>query len=63
MPSAVWRRDLAAAKAHPGVIAVMTSANRPPLAVDPDAKTNHFAFRLNLLQNDEVRYANQPIGW
>ena len=40
----------------------MTPANRPPLAEDPDAKTNPFMFRLDLLQNDQVRYANQPIA-
>ena len=40
----------------------MTSANRPALAEDPDAKTNPFMFRLDLLQNDQVRYANQPIA-
>ena len=51
-----------AAKAHPGVVEVMTPANRPPLAEDPDAKTNPFMFRLDLLQNDQVRYANQPIA-
>ncbi len=54
--------DLAAAKAHPGVVEVMTPANRPPLAQDPDAKTNPFMFRLDLLQNDRVRYAGQPIA-
>ena len=54
--------DVAAAKAHPGVVEVMTPANRPPLALDPDAKTNPFMFRLDLLQNDRVRYANQPIA-
>src|SRR6185437_3242628 len=54
--------DVAAAKKHPGVIEVMTPANRPPLAEDPDAKTNPFMFRLDLLQNDTVRYANQPIA-
>src|SRR5215510_10145057 len=37
--------DVAAAKAHPGVIEVMTSANRPPLALDPDAKLHPFMFR------------------
>ena len=47
---------------HPGVVEVMTPANRPPLAEDPDAKTNPFMFRLDLLQNDQVRYANQPIA-
>jgi len=54
--------DIAAAKGHPGVVEIMTSANRPPLAEDPDAKTNPFMFRLDLLQNDRVRYANQSIA-
>jgi xanthine dehydrogenase YagR molybdenum-binding subunit len=54
--------DVQAAKNHPGVIEVMTPANRPPLAEDPDAKTNPFMFRLDLLQNNKVRYANQPIA-
>ena len=53
---------LHAAKAHPGVVEVMTPANRPALAQDPDEKTNPFMFRLDLLQNDRVRYANQPIA-
>jgi xanthine dehydrogenase YagR molybdenum-binding subunit len=54
--------DVAAATAHPGVIAVMTPANAPKLALDPDAKLHPFMFRLDLLQNDRVRYANQPIA-
>ena len=54
--------DVAAAKAHPGVVEVMTPANRPKLAQDPDEKNNPFMFRLDLLQNDRVRYANQPIA-
>src|SRR5882757_9888882 len=54
--------DVEAAKRHPGVVEVMTSANRPALADDPDAKTNPFMFRLDVLQNDEVRYANQSIA-
>src|SRR5271167_1801840 len=54
--------DVQAAKRHPGVVDVMTPANRPPLAQDPDAKTNPFMFRLDLLQNDQVRYANQAIA-
>jgi xanthine dehydrogenase YagR molybdenum-binding subunit len=54
--------DVAAAKRHPGVVEVITPANRPALAEDPDAKTNPFMFRLDLLQNDAVRYANQPIA-
>jgi xanthine dehydrogenase YagR molybdenum-binding subunit len=54
--------DVAAAKRHPGVLDVMTPAHKPRLAEDPDAKTNPFMFRMNLLQNDNVRYANQPIA-
>jgi xanthine dehydrogenase YagR molybdenum-binding subunit len=54
--------DVPVAKSHPGVVEVMTPANKPPLAEDPDAKTNPFMFRLDLLQNDQVRYANQPIA-
>jgi xanthine dehydrogenase YagR molybdenum-binding subunit len=54
--------DIQAAKGHPGVVEVMTPANRPALAEDPDAKTNPFMFRLELLQNDQVRYANQAIA-
>ncbi len=54
--------DVPAAKAHAGVVEVMTPANTPPLAQDPDAKTNPFMFRLDVLQNDRVRYANQPIA-
>jgi xanthine dehydrogenase YagR molybdenum-binding subunit len=54
--------DVKAAKSHPGVVEVMTPANRPALALDPDAKASPFMFRLDLLQNDKVRYANQPIA-
>jgi xanthine dehydrogenase YagR molybdenum-binding subunit len=54
--------DVAAAKAHPGVIEVMTPANAPRLALDPDAKDNPFMFRMDVLQNDKVRFANQPIA-
>lgn len=54
--------DVEAARQHPGVVDVMTPANRPALAEDPDAKTNPFMFRLDVLQNDQVRYANQPIA-
>ena len=54
--------DVAAAKAHPHVVEVMTPANKPALAQDPDEKSNPFMFRLDLLQSDRVRYANQPIA-
>src|ERR1700716_3818370 len=54
--------DVQAAKSPPGVVDVIPPPNRPPLAEDPDAKANPFMFRLDLLQNDQVRYANQPIA-
>ena len=54
--------DVQAAKALPGVVDVMTPANRPALAQDPDEKSNPFMFRLDLLQSDKVRYANQAIA-
>jgi xanthine dehydrogenase YagR molybdenum-binding subunit len=54
--------DAAAAKAHPGVVEVITPANRPPLAQDPDERPDLFTFRLDVLQSDRVRYANQPIA-
>jgi xanthine dehydrogenase YagR molybdenum-binding subunit len=54
--------DVQTTQNHPGVVDIMTPANRPSLAEDPDAKTNPFMFRLDLLQNDQVRYANQPIA-
>src|SRR5258707_146317 len=54
--------DVQAAKAHAGVVEVLTPANKPALAQDPDEKTNPFMFRLDLLQSDRVRYANQPIA-
>jgi len=54
--------DVAAARAHPGVVEVMTPENRPQLAMDPDAKLHPFMFRMDLLQNDRVRYPHQPIA-
>jgi xanthine dehydrogenase YagR molybdenum-binding subunit len=54
--------DVAAAKAHPGVVEVMTTANAPTLAQHPDEKGNPFAFKLDLLQDDHVRYVGQPIA-
>ncbi|MGB3243990.1 MAG: xanthine dehydrogenase family protein molybdopterin-binding subunit [Sulfitobacter sp.] len=54
--------DVKAAKAHPGVIEVITPGNRPPLHVDPDEKFHMFAWRTEVLQNDTVRYAGQPIA-
>ena len=54
--------DVEAAKAHPGVVEVITPANRPPLSMDPDVKHGLFGFRFEALQNDSVRYAKQPIA-
>ena len=58
----VTSMDVAAARAHPGVVDVMTPDHKPVLAQDPDDKNGPFVFRLDLLQNDGVRYANQPIA-
>src|SRR5207237_8903199 len=41
---------------------VRPPASKPALAQDPDEKVNPFMFRLDLLQSDRVRYANQPIA-
>jgi xanthine dehydrogenase YagR molybdenum-binding subunit len=54
--------DLAAAKAQPGVVEIMIPANAPALTQHPDEKTHPFMFRLDLLQDDRVRYVNQPIA-
>ena len=54
--------DVQAAKSHPGVVDVMTPRTSRRSRKIPDAKTNPFMFRLDLLQNDGVRYANQPIA-
>ena len=54
--------DVAAAKAHPGVVEILTPANRPPLAHNPDVKMPPFGFRVEVLQDDTVRYVNQPIA-
>lgn len=54
--------DVAAAKAHTGVVEVLTPDNCPRLAHDPDVKMPYFGFRIEVLQNDSVRYVNQPIA-
>ena len=54
--------DVAAAEAHPGVSHVMTQQNRPPLQGDPSEKPTMFSFRIEVLQDDTVRYAGQPIA-
>ena len=54
--------DVAAAKAEPGVVEVMTPANKPQIFVDPDKHDQPFNFCFEALQNDTVRYAGQPIA-
>ncbi|MGR3805577.1 xanthine dehydrogenase family protein molybdopterin-binding subunit [Marinibacterium profundimaris] len=58
----VTHLDVAAARAHPGVTHVFTPANRPALEGDPDDKPTMFSFRVEVLQDDTVRYAGQPIA-
>ncbi len=58
----VTAMDVAAARAQPGVVEIMTPANAPKLAGDPDGGGELFAFKLDLLGNDRVRYAGQPIA-
>lgn len=54
--------DVVAAKAHAGVVEVITPENRPDLPGDPNSKNFMFAFRFEALQDSSVRYANQPIA-
>lgn len=54
--------DIEAAKAHPGVVEVLTPENRPPLAHDPGEKMPPFGFRVEVLQDNSVRYVHQPIA-
>ncbi|MHA7869297.1 MAG: xanthine dehydrogenase family protein molybdopterin-binding subunit [Salipiger thiooxidans] len=58
----VARLNTAAAEAHPGVVKVYTPANTPPLALSPDEKIHPFVWRMEVLQDDRVRYAGQPIA-
>ncbi|MBN9065970.1 MAG: xanthine dehydrogenase family protein molybdopterin-binding subunit [Rhizobiales bacterium] len=54
--------DVAAARTHPGVVEVLTPENRPPLFHDPDEKMPPFGMRVEVLQDDTVRYVNQPVA-
>ncbi|MBF9030378.1 molybdopterin-dependent oxidoreductase [Rhodobacterales bacterium HKCCE3408] len=58
----VTSMDVEAAKAHPGVVEVYTPDNVPPLPGDASSKPFMFAFRFEPLQDNSVRYANQPIA-
>ena len=54
--------DVAAAKAQPGVLDVMTPQNKPQIFVNPDIHDQPFNFCFQALQDDKVRYAGQPIA-
>ena len=54
--------DVAAAKAHPGVVAVYTPDAPLTFAGDPEAKPFMFAMRIEVLQSHAVRYAGQPVA-
>jgi xanthine dehydrogenase YagR molybdenum-binding subunit len=58
----IARMDTSAAEAVPGVVLVMTPQNAPRLPTSKDNKDGPVAFRLDLLQDDQVRYAFQPVG-
>lgn len=54
--------DVTAAKAHAGVVEVITPDNRAALSHDPAVKMLPFGFRVDVLQDSTVRYVNQPIA-
>ena len=57
--------DTAAAERAPGVLAVLTHRNRMPLAKDPmqiEEGAGPADRKLQLLQDDRVYYANQPVA-
>ncbi|WP_102224547.1 xanthine dehydrogenase family protein molybdopterin-binding subunit [Acidimangrovimonas sediminis] len=58
----VTAMNVEAARAHPGVVEVYTPANRPELALEPDAKPSFFSKLTETLQDDTVRYEGQPIA-
>ncbi|MBE3638401.1 xanthine dehydrogenase family protein molybdopterin-binding subunit [Mangrovicoccus algicola] len=58
----VARLDTAAALAHPGVTHVITPENRPALHKDPDLRAALFDWKLDLLQDDRIRYAGAPMA-
>lgn len=58
----IARMDTSAAEAVPGVVLVMTPQNAPRLPTSQDKKASPTDFKLDLLQDDGVRYAFQPVG-
>jgi len=59
----ITKLDTRAAKAQPGVLAILTADNAPKLPQQGHAGVNPPAGRvLSLLQDREVRYNGEPIG-
>ena len=58
----VTHLDVESAEGHPGVTLVLTPQNRPPLQGDPAEKPTMFSFRIEVLQDNTVRYSGQPIA-
>ena len=58
----IARMDTSAAEKVPGVVLVMTPQNAPRLPVPEDKKSSPTDFKLDLLQDDGVRYAKQPVA-
>ncbi len=58
----IARMDTSAAEAVPGVVLVMTPQNAPRLPTSEDSKSSPTDFKLDLLQDDRVHYAFQPVA-
>ncbi|WP_138469608.1 xanthine dehydrogenase family protein molybdopterin-binding subunit [Poseidonocella sp. HB161398] len=54
--------DTGAALAHPGVVHVITPQNRAELQQDPDARAHVFAWKIDILQSETIRYAGAPVA-
>ena len=54
--------DASGAESVPGVVLVMTHENAPRLATPDKSKEQQTDRKLNLLQDDGVLYAEQPVG-
>ncbi|RKG89147.1 xanthine dehydrogenase family protein molybdopterin-binding subunit [Corallococcus terminator] len=54
--------DVKAAKAQPGVLAVLTPDDAPKLAADPVKKQSPTDMVVHALQSRKVQYQNQPVA-